>query len=125
MVLFNFLKRKEKTFSNEDIEKEYERVYRRVQSEEMSSFNRAIKQHAEKVYDPRKAQKGDDLLNQKNDFIRCYSFKARMNHCYYSSRYKKGKFNSYPLWTQKWHDYEQTARLEAQKVWRELLSHTR
>ena len=125
MLLFDFLKRKGKPLSNEDIEKEYEKVYRRVQSEETSSFNRAIKQHAEKVYGPRKAQKGDDLLDQKAEFIHCYSFQARMNRYYYSLKYKKGKFNSHPLWTQKWHDYEQTSRLGAQKVWRELLSRTR
>lgn len=122
MSIFDFFKRKEKTFSNEDIEKEYDKAKRKLQSESMPSLNRAIKRRAENTHIP---QKGDDLLAKKAGFIRMYSFIARQNRYYYSLNYKKGKFNSDPLWCQKWQDHEQDARLAAQKRWHELSSNTR
>ena len=121
MSLFDFLQKK-KTFSNEEIEEEYERARWKVLERNLPSFNRAIKIHAEKTCFP---QARDDLLAKKADFIRIYSFIARNNRIYHSLKYKKGKFKSYPLWTQKWHDYEQDERLEAQRRWREITSHTR
>ena len=120
MSLFDFFKRKPLT--NEDIEKEYDKAYRKVQSQVMSSFNRAIKRRAEIEYIP---QKGDDLLAKKADFIRMYSFMARSDRYYHSLKYKKGKFNSNPLWCQKWQDREQEARLAAQKRWHEIHARTR
>ena len=120
MNLFNFFKRK--PLSNEEIEKEYDKAQRNLQSETMPSLNRAIERHAESTHIP---QKGDDLLAKKASFIRMYSFIARTNRYYHSLNYKKGKFNTNPLWCQKWHDYEQDARLAAQRRWRELSSHIR
>ena len=77
--------------------------------------------YAEKTCAP---QKGDDLLAQKAEFMRIYALRACQWHYYHTLGYKKGKFNSNPLWCQKWHDYEQAARLVAKKRWREMLSHT-
>ena len=119
MGFFDFFKRK--TPSNEDIEKEYDKAKNKLQSRKMPSLNRAIKRYAEEKFSP---QKGIDLLAQKADFIRMYSFIARNNRHYHSLNYKKGKFNSNPLWCQKWQDHEQDARLAAQKRWHELHSRT-
>ena len=119
MKLFNFFrKKKEKPLSNEDIEKEYEKVLKKVQSRNMPSLKHTIERFAEKTCSP---QKGDDLLAKKADFIRYCSFLARNNRIYYSLKYKDGKFNSVSLWTQKWHDSEQKARLSAQKKWKQML----
>ena len=117
-----FMMKKKKTYSDEDIKKEFEKNRRKMQLENNSSFNRAIKLHAERECSP---QKGDDLLAKKAEFMRIYSFIARTNRYYHSLNYKKGKFNSNPLWCQEWHDYEQAERLKAQKRWRELTSRTR
>ena len=123
MKLFDFLKKK-KTFSNEEIEAEYQKAKRKSQSDDARRFSliKAIQLHAEKHCSP---QAGDDLLAKKADFIRYCSFIARNSRYYYSLHYKKGKFSSYPFWTQKWQDHEQQARLKAQKRWREITSHTR
>ena len=121
MKLFDFFKRKT-TFTNEDVEKEYDKAQNKLQSRKMLSLNRAIERCAEEKCS---SQKGVDMLAQKADFIRMYSFTARTNRIYHSLNYKKGKFNSNPLWCQKWQDHEQMARLKAQKRWQELRSRTR
>ena len=120
MSIFDFFKRK--PLSNEDIEREYGKVQRKLQSRNMPSLEHAIERLSIKMYLP---QKGDDLLAKKADFIRSYSFTARNDRYYHSVSYKKGKFNSNPLWCQKWQNHEQGARLQAQKRWRELLSSSR
>ena len=122
MGFFNFFMNKEKTFTDEDIEKEYEKVQRKIQSRNMPSLNRAIERLARKTCTP---QTGDDVLELKDNFIHCYSFKARMNRYYYSLSYKSGRLATYPLWTQKWQNHEQRARFQAQRAWREIMSHTR
>ena len=121
MSLFDFLKKK-KTLTDEDIEKEYQKAQRKVQSRRTLSFEHAIERFAQKECMP---QKGDDVLNLKAKFIHYYSYTSRMDCCYHTLKYKKGQFSSSPLWCQKWHDYEQDARLQAQRRWREITSHTR
>ena len=120
MFLFDFFKRKEKILTDEDIEEEYQKSWRRVQSARAKSASliRAIEALAEKRCTP---QTGDDLLAKKEEFIRYRSFVARNDQYHYSLKYKGGKFKSYPLWTQKWHDQEQAERLKAQKSWRILM----
>ena len=61
-------------------------------------------------------------MAKKEEFIRYCSFLARTDRYYHSLNYKKGRFNSSPLWCQKWHDHEQCARLKAQRKWREIMS---
>ena len=120
MKLFDFFKKK--TFSSEEVEKEYQNEQRKLQSRRPSSLERAIEEYAENTYVPRK---GEDLLKQKADFIRSYTYIARKNRYYYSLKHKKGKLKEVPLWTQKWHDYEQKEHLRAQHKWHEMMSHTR
>ena len=86
------------------------------------SWVRDIKKYAEEKNQPKE---GDDLLAQKAEFMRIYTFRASQWRCYYTLGYKKGRYRTVPLWTKKWHDYEQVERLKAQKRWREILSHTR
>lgn len=125
MRLFNFFRKKEEKLSNEEIEKEYQKSIKIIQSVDgnsCSSFVRDMKDYAERVYPPKQ---GVDLLTQKSEFMRIYAFRAYQWRCYYTLGHKKGKFNSIPLWCQKWQNYEQNARLAAQKRWREIISHSR
>ena len=123
MKLFDFFKRK-KTFSDEEVEREYQKAQKKVQEVDSSiaSFVRDIKKYAENTCQP---HEGDDVLAQKAEFIRIYAFRARQWHYYHVLGYKKGRLGSYPLWTQKWHNYEQAKRLQASKRWCEIQSHTR
>ena len=124
MALFNFSKKKTGSLSAEEIENEYLRALRTVKATDFKnrSLIRDIKGYAERTYIP---HKGDDLLDQKAEFMRIYAFRAYQWRCYHTLGYKKGKLNSISFWTQKWHDYEQKTRLQAQKRWREMLSNTR
>ena len=118
MELFDFLKKK--TFSNEKIEEEYQKALDSIQQVDngrCSSLTRDMKAYAEKFYSSTNMV---DPLAQKSEFMRIYAFRAYQWHCYHTLGYKKGKFNSVPLWTQKWHNYEQGARLQAQKRWQQL-----
>ena len=122
MGFFDFFKKKNKIFSDEHIEKEYEKAWRKHQSvkAKRGSLPRAIKVYAEKKCTP---QEGDDLLAKKEAFIRYYSFLARIDRYYHSLNYKKGRFNSSPLWCQKWQNQEQRARFQAQCVWHKKMVH--
>ena len=123
MKLFDFFKKKE-TFSDEEIEKEYQKAQGTVQKVEKNyaSLVRDIKKYAEDTCSP---HEGDDFLAKKSEFMRIYTFRVSRWSQHYISGYKKGKFNTIPLWTQKWHDYEQNARLQAHKRWREIVSNSR
>ena len=123
MALFNLFKRK-KTFSNEEIEKEYQKAQRRVQKVEnnYASLVRDIRKYAEDTCQP---HEGDDLLAKKAEFMRIYAFRAYQWRCYHTLGYKKRKFEKSALWCQKWQNYEQEYRLTAQSAWRAMLSRTR
>ena len=118
MALFSFLKKENSP--SEKIESEYQKALGKVLAADLrcSSLVRDIKRYAESTCQP---QEGDDLLAKKAEFVRLYAFRAYQWRCYHTLNYKRGKFNAVPLWTQKWHDYEQGSRQEAQKKWREML----
>ena len=124
MSIFNFFKKTE-TFSNVEIEREYQKaigVVRSVDEGRCASLVRDMKEYAKKFCSPKE---GEDLLAQKAEFMRVYAFRAYQWRCYHTLNYKRRKFNTVPLWTQKWHDYEQNSRLKAQKRWRELTARAR
>ena len=123
-MLFDFFKKK-KNFSDEEIEEEYQKAQKKVQKveTEYASLVRDIKKYAEDTCTP---HEDDDFMDKKAEFMRIYTFRVSQWGRYHtSSYYKKGKFNTIPLWTQKWHDYEQNARLQAHKRWREIVSNSR
>lgn len=120
MKLFNFFQKKQKTFSDEEIEKEYQKSRKYIQKADANcfSFVRDIKKYAEETCTPKS---GDDLMAQKAEFLRIYAFRAYQWRCYYTLAYKKGRLKGYPSWTQKWRDYEQRERFQAQKEWNRLI----
>ncbi len=122
MKLFDFFRKKEpNTFSEDEIEEEYKKAQKKVQKidgRNCASLVRSERNYAEKTCIPKM---DDDPLAKKSEFMRIYAFRAQQWHYYHTLAYKQGKFNSVPLWTQKWHDYEQGERLQAQKAWNQLV----